>query len=91
MLIIKGRGAREPLPETTKIWVFKCAKRNKTYWQRIFIESYAAHFDINGSFDPTPMAAVLLMEGMVSSNHLHYTQDYLTLGINSRIKPAAME
>ena len=77
MLIVKGRGAREPLPETetTKIWVFKCAKGNKTYWQWIFIESYAAHFDINGSFNLTPMVAVLLMEGMVSSNLLRYTQD----------------
>ena len=56
-----------------------------------FIESYAVQFDINEPLNLTEIVLLTGMDGMVSCAHLCYALDYLTPGICSLVKFAAME
>ena len=58
---VKGRGARDPLPEIIKIWVLKGGTSNSATMNHVFndsmnaIEWCASHFDINGPSNLTEM------------------------------------
>ena len=81
--VVKVLGAREPLPGTTNIRVFK---RGKIFLSRNnesanFIESYVVYIDTNEPLNIIEMMAMIGMEGMVPHANLHYTWNFLTPGI----------
>ena len=79
MPVVKGCGARDLLLEITKIWVFKCSKRNSATLKHLYrgsancIESYSIVFHINRLLDRT--APAINIEGIISRAHLRYTLD----------------
>ena len=85
------------LLHTFRVGMFKYNKTNSTTIKHIcnecanLIECYDVAFDTNDWWNPFKTVPVIGMEGMVTRACLRYTWDYLTLGICSLFKLAAME
>ena len=97
MLVVKGRWSRDVIPHTFNIGMFKSFENKSTTIKNVFDESANIIEGCNVAFDtfdcwnfPGTMS-VIGIESMVTCTCLHYTQDYLMLGICSLIKPDAME
>ena len=94
--VIKGCCACEALPHAFYIWVFKYGKSNPTKIKHIYNksenlnESCDVAFDSSNWWNLSWTVPVIGVESMVTRAGLRYT-DYLTPGICSLIKPAAME
>ena len=67
MSVVKGRGARDPLSEITKIGVLKFDDSNTTTIKHVYnifahsVEISAVHFDING---PPNLAEIVPVVGI---------------------------
>ena len=84
--------AHDLLPHIFNICIFKCSKDNSTtitYLQWIW--DSCDNFDSRNWGNLPYMIPVIGMENMVTCASLSYTQDYLTPGICSLIKPTAVE
>ena len=96
MPVIKGRCARDALPHTFNIGVFKSIKKNSTTTKLIYdksaniVEGYNIAFDTHdcGNFHTMPLTGI---ESMVTFARLRYTEVYLMPGVCSLIRTAAIE
>ena len=94
---VKGREACDPLPEMTKIWMFKCGKNNSMTTMHVYKESsnfimnYTVHFYFNGPSSFTEMVPVISIDGIMSCARVTYIRSYLTPGIWCLINSAFME
>ena len=92
----KGRCAREALPHAFNIGVFEYGKSNPTTIKHIynesdnFNESCHVAFDNNSCWNLPLTVPVIGVESMVTHAGLRYRRAYLTPGICSLIKHAAM-
>ena len=96
MPVGKGRCARDALPRAFHIGVFKFVFTISTAIKHIYKES--AHIiegcgvacDTNDCWNFQYTVLVIAIESMVTRARPSYTRDFLTPGICSLIKPAAM-
>ena len=94
---VKGRCAREALPDAPYIGVFEYGKGNPTIIKHIYNESENLNESCDVAFDSNtwrnlPLSVpVIGVESMVTRTGLRYTRDYLTPGICSLMKSAAIE
>ena len=94
MSVGNERCARNALPDTFNIGVFNSVKNNPTTMKHVYNESGNGIEVCNGAFaasDILQTVPVFGIKSMVIRVRLRYTRDYLTPGICSLIKPAAME
>ena len=91
-LVVPLSCAREALPHAFNFGVFKYDKSNPTTIRYIYNESEKLNKSCDVAFDSNNWwNLTLIVESLVTRAGLRYTRDYLTPGICSLIKPAAME
>ena len=94
--VVKGHCARDALPHIFHIGMFKFVEMISTTMEHIYkeyaniIEDSNVAFDTNDCWNFQLMVPVIAIESMVTHAHPSYTRDFLTPGICSLIKPAAM-
>ena len=94
--VVKGLCAREALPHAFNIGVFRYGKSNPTTIKHIYNESENLNESCDVAFDNNnrwnrPYRVPVIDKNMVTRTGLRYTRDYLTPGICSLFKPAALE
>ena len=81
MPAVKKRGAPDPLPAITKLWLPKYSEINSTTVKHVhnesvnFIEGHVFTIDINGPSNLIEMARVIGFVGMVTSTYIRYARD----------------
>ena len=96
MPVDKGRCARDALPHAFDIGVFKFFFAISTTIKHIhkesanIIEGCNVACDTNDCWNFQQTVPVITIESMVTRARPRYTRDFLTQGICSLIKPAAM-
>ena len=94
--VVKWRCARDTLPPAFHIVVFKVIETISTAIKHIYKESANITEDSNVAFDTNDCwnflktVPVIVIKSMVTRARPSYTQDFLTPGICSLIKSAAM-
>ena len=89
--LVKRRYARDALLHTCNIGVFTSAKKHSATIKHIYDESVNTIEGCHDCWNFPITAPVIGAESMVTRARLRYTRDYLTPGICSVIKPAAMD